>query len=568
MTRVEWTRLNGDDVEAVVAMFVNREHVNSVRITPSEGDGGVDILDRRAGPNGGDAVYQVKRYTAALTSRQKSEVKKSLQTLATDPRWSGLNVTAWYLVTPWDPTPEAETWLQGLATSYRFTPVWHGLTHVEQLAAKYQDVVDYYLHGGRSRIEEAYNKATALLGADQGGQNLDVPGVTERIERALSALDSDPHYRYEHHFGEGSLPGMSSRPGLVMTWIAGDVDGGRWVAVDVIARCAASVQERPITGTVHFTAERGSDSETAFRDFINYGAPFTSPQDACRVELTAPGGLGGRHDLATVMIFPVANEISEQDNSQRHLEVLAPDGTVLATADVNRADLSRGKDGLRVVLEEVHHVFTIEVRYSLSTTSSTRIMRFGDLTGQPVSAVHSALEFVRHCRPPNTSRISVRHTPPELGTADPGLAFDWSEEETRTLTGLFNVIDSLAIIQRHTSTVIRVPDLAAIPPGQTKDWSIAAKILRGEEVRMTYPEGHCIIAELDTGIAPPEGEFGITKPMPVVIGEQRVDLGATEVWLSNATLVECTQHEGRMRYAFTTPDRIVRYRRAAESLST
>lgn len=42
MTRVEWTRLQGNDAEAV-AMFVNREHSNSVRMTPSRGDGGVDI---------------------------------------------------------------------------------------------------------------------------------------------------------------------------------------------------------------------------------------------------------------------------------------------------------------------------------------------------------------------------------------------------------------------------------------------------------------------------------------------------------------------------------------------
>jgi hypothetical protein len=44
--RVEWRRYEGDDVEAVVAMMLNREHPNSVRITPSQGDGGVDILDR------------------------------------------------------------------------------------------------------------------------------------------------------------------------------------------------------------------------------------------------------------------------------------------------------------------------------------------------------------------------------------------------------------------------------------------------------------------------------------------------------------------------------------------
>ncbi|MDF9878820.1 hypothetical protein [Cellulosimicrobium cellulans] len=48
MSRVEWTRLEGNDVEAVVSMFVNRERPRSVQITPSQGDGGVDILDRNA----------------------------------------------------------------------------------------------------------------------------------------------------------------------------------------------------------------------------------------------------------------------------------------------------------------------------------------------------------------------------------------------------------------------------------------------------------------------------------------------------------------------------------------
>ena len=393
-----------------------------------------------------------------------------------------------------------------------------------------------------------------------------MPGVAERIGKALPTLGADPHYRYELRFGEGPLPGMSSRPGLVMTWIAGDVKGGRWTAVNIIARCAASVQERPITVTGQFITERGSDFETTFRDFISYGTPFTSPESAYQIEITAPGGLGGHIDRATVMLFPIADEVG--DNPQLHLEVLAPDGTVLAAADVDRTGRSQGEDGLRVVLEEVHHVFTIEDRYNLSGMSITRTMRLGNLTGQPVSAVRPALEFVRHCGPPNTGRTSVRYTPPELGTTDPALGFNWSEEATRTLTGLFDAIDSLAVIQRHTSAVIRVPGLAAIPPGQAKNWFIAAKILRGEEVTMTYPKGRCIIVVLDTDIAAPEGEFGITTPMIVAVGEQRVDLGTTEVWLSNATLVERRQHEGRMHYAFTTPDRTVRYRRPAESLST
>src|SRR3954454_9142099 len=60
MTWVEWTRLEPGQVEAVVGMLVNRERPTSVRITPSRGDGGVDILDRGGADDGGDVVYQVK----------------------------------------------------------------------------------------------------------------------------------------------------------------------------------------------------------------------------------------------------------------------------------------------------------------------------------------------------------------------------------------------------------------------------------------------------------------------------------------------------------------------------
>lgn len=71
MSRVEWTRFSGEDVEATVAMLINIEHPDSVRIKPSKGDGGVDILDRTAGPDGTDVVYQVKRYTAPLISDRR-----------------------------------------------------------------------------------------------------------------------------------------------------------------------------------------------------------------------------------------------------------------------------------------------------------------------------------------------------------------------------------------------------------------------------------------------------------------------------------------------------------------
>jgi hypothetical protein len=65
---------------------------------------------------------------------------------------------------------------------------------------------------------------------------------------------------------------------------------------------------------------------------------------------------------------------------------------------------------------------------------------------------------------------------------------------------------------------------------------------------------HCIIVVLDTDIAAPEGAFGITMPMTAGIGKQSIDFGTIEVWLTDPTLVERRQHEGRVHCSFTMPD--------------
>jgi len=64
-----------------VATFVNREHVDSARISPSRGDGGVNILDRGVGPDGADIVYQVKRYSVPLSAGHRSDIEDSLRAL-------------------------------------------------------------------------------------------------------------------------------------------------------------------------------------------------------------------------------------------------------------------------------------------------------------------------------------------------------------------------------------------------------------------------------------------------------------------------------------------------------
>jgi len=562
MARVEWTRLEGNDVEAVVAMFVNREHPRSVRITPSIGDGGVDIIDPGAGPGSTDDVYQVKKYTEPLVSRQKSEVEAALKVLTSDERWTDLRVGTWFLVTPWDPTPEAYNWLKGVAEKHGLRAVWHGLTYVEQLAAKFPDVVDYYLHGGASRIAVAYEAVMALDRVDRNGGGLEVPEIMRRIQNALPTLDTDPHYRYELRFGEGEPAAVPQRPGLVMTTIVGQGRAGPWAAVDVIARCEASTAVRPIRISGQFVV--GSDDAFAdeLRDFHAYGTPFASPEGVYEGTIDAPGGLGGRLIGATVTSFAATDDVG--DNPELHLEVLEPDGNVLGSTDVVRVERSEGAVGVRVVLREVNGIFTLEDRYNLRERTGSRNIQFGGFTGAPVTAARAALVFLTHCKPPNVGRLSVRHTPPERGVLDPNLGFVWSDEAAGHLASMLGLMEDLLLIQENTSAVVRVPDVNELPAQHVAQWRFAARILRGEEIRGTYPEGHGLIIDLAQELPDSEvaGSVTISVPLTVDVGSQTVDLGRVGVTLDNPTLLQRTrQEDGSIMHAFTTPDRSVRYKR-------
>jgi hypothetical protein len=74
VSAVNWEREPGEKVEEFVAALLLLEHPAGNLITPSRGDRGVDI--RVPNPDGFD-IYQVKRYTRPLTSRQAKEIETS-----------------------------------------------------------------------------------------------------------------------------------------------------------------------------------------------------------------------------------------------------------------------------------------------------------------------------------------------------------------------------------------------------------------------------------------------------------------------------------------------------------
>ena len=562
MSLIEWTRLEPGQVEAVVAMFVNREHPGSTRITPSRGDGGVDILDRSAGKTGGDVVYQVKRYTDGFTASQKSSVKDSWDTLRSDPRWEDLRVEEWHLVMPWDPSSEAELWLQKLVKGSGVSATWRGLGFVEQLAAKFPDVVDYYLNGGAARIREAQAEVLTLMGLDNVGTATSTQEVTERVQRALGVLDHDPHYRFEFRFGAGPLPTpLVDRPALVLHTVQGRHDGGGWTTVDVIARCAASVDVEPITISGRFEAEPGTALAKAIEEFFEYGAPVQA-EDAFTGELTAPAGLGGELTSATVRVGPaIAADLG--DNTELHLDVLGPDDAVVASVDVDRTERSQGiGGGIRAVLREVNGVFELEERWNLVKQTESRHVRSGAITGLPVRGALPGIQFLTELKSSNRIRISSRHAAPTQGFIDEHTDFGWDHEQIGGLFAVRRILEALNVIQDHTGTVIRVPEFPKVDPSQFRAWRVAAAMLQGRELTATIPEGHALTIELGSEIEV-ENSVAVSMPWSVTIDDQVIDLGRYELLLEEPAIVDRGPVDNGFSYTFTTKDNKFTQRRGS-----
>ena len=346
-----------------------------------------------------------------------------------------------------------------------------------------------------------------------------------------------------------------------MSSIVGHGRRGRWTAVDVIARCAASTAIRPIRITGKFVVASGDDFAQVLHDFRAFGVPFTSPEGIYQGVIDAPGGLGGRIDGATVTSFAASE--GRDDNRELHLEALDPGGVVLASADVNRVERSEGTAGVRVVLQEVNDSFTIEDRYNLQEKTGSRNIRLGGLVGVPVTAAHGALTFLVHCHSPNIGRISIRHTPPERGALDANLDFDWPDEVAEYLAAMLRIVGALLTIQHNTSVVVKVPVVDKLTAQQVDQWTFVASILRGENVNRTYPEGHQLLIELAEALADSDllGSVTISVPLTVHIGKEIVTLGRVGVVLENPTLLRRIIQEDRVVHAFTTPDRSVRYQR-------
>lgn len=271
--RIPWTRYSGEDVESVLATFFSLEERNAIKIRPSRGDGGIDLivyLDAETVD-----IYQIKKFAENLKNSQKAQIENSWQELSATTAVLHVIINSWHLVMPLDPTNENLRWAKELVEPSGTKFIWDGLSRVDGWASKYPEVIDYYFSNGKEEVSEYAAKLLSMANLPDCSD----PVILEnRLRDLCSNLDKlDPYYAYSVHV----LSEYDKRddfctraPGVVMSQILVTPGAGR-IAIDVIEKTPIASMLHPLTFSVKIIAGTDEEKEQV-QNYIEYGMPFTS----------------------------------------------------------------------------------------------------------------------------------------------------------------------------------------------------------------------------------------------------------------------------------------------------
>lgn len=548
--RVTWSEYSGEDIERAVAMFVATEHPTAVRITPSRGDGGVDILDRGERT----IVYQVKGFHSPLTSGQQAQVKKSVDRLVSDPRWADLKVDEWHLVTPCNPSQERLEWLRKYVKSKGLPdPVWDGRDRCDAWAAKYPYIVDYFFHGSQQTVQEA---ASRLLEGFRLKElvagvpdDLRIDDVKEGMSKAVAFLNErDPYYAYGLAVGPptdlvDSLRQATGHPNLVTAIHQGDK--GVVVRIDVFAKTSMSSQERPITVDVRMKAALGSPEEESIQEFLKFGTPLTLPLGAVDADFDGPDALRQSMSDGALSILPASG--ADDGEPQLRLVVFDREGTQVTSLLMEREYTTQGLrkagfvQGLEAALVDPSGCLRLLIRFDFEDQSTS--MKFDITRPDNVLAVDAfpALWTFLSLRCDGNTFILAPRFGPVKGDRIPAQV----TEVPDAVRLWFDVAKSLTLLQEHTAVRLYFPkNLSKVPETWIREVCFIGALLNGQVLEMETEQ----ITTPHTPDRPEPDESGVIvlcTPWKFTIAGTEIDLGLLIQEFSGTfqETVESSEHE-------------------------
>jgi hypothetical protein len=503
-----------------------REYPNAIRPKPHQGDGGIDVL---IPGSDGAAIYQIKGYTGNLTSVQKNHIKKSWEALLKYSATESLKIAEWNIVITENLTNPQRKWLDGLIKDASFPCYLHTIDWVEALVAKYPDVIDYYLHDGKDRLESSIKSYLSIISPDTSTRPVESQERIANLHKTLN--DLDPLYRYDFSV-EGINPGqppapVSPSPGLVAAVHISD--SSRRITYKIFARFNEALNERPIPGRFTIVAERGSELETQLQDWAQFGTPLQGvPVRQFSADL--PGGFAAEQTGGSISIIPSGS--NSENLTEITMTVVDSDGSEISSLDFKTEEVTTGfdKKSIRTAgRERLVGSVTYELRIGPDDGLNSCQLTLIDITGKKPNDILPGLRFIASIKPTRKLRIDIKDGPPLARAAIPGELLSEVEGDR-----MIAACEAISAIQRVTFVRIVVPDLAMTTWDTFNSWLNSAALLRGEEITGTWTE---VKAHLLQGTEAPEYDVGtlrIQGPWQVQIGENTYNIGLVDTYWASA----------------------------------
>ena len=513
----------------MVAMFISADYPEAERITPSSGDGGIDVLVKTDKTR----VYQVKKFTDPLTDKQKKQVEKSVDALVTDPRVKDMQVDEWHLVMPWDATLEAKKWLTDYVTAKGLPePIWDGLVRCDLWASQHPNIVDYYLGGNAARIREMALSIVQGLRLknirEEAVQSWGVSGFADELKETAEVLNrEDPFYYYGIHVEpQLKAPGREDigealrniKPGIVLSTLIGD--GRMSVQVDVYVKNRVALDLNPLKINFTTTVKPGSDEATALQDFLKFGSPMELPTGSISGSSALPGGLGGKFENAGVSVFPTG-DIAEGERELR-LVLFDMEDQQLDSLVIHRqyttigTPTDQGPRGIESRLTDVHSILDVILRFDVDEQTSKLATIIHNPSGKLAVDVFPALRFYYKMKAPNTLAVAPRFGP------IPDVRNPLRERSGTSADLMYDVAEALSLIQQHTPHRLHFPDFAEVEEGLIRQILKTGALLKGQT--LTLSTGY-LATEHDPEVSDDAETTVMLMPWKVTLQEGVVDLG-------------------------------------------
>lgn len=515
--RIPWTRYSGEDVESVLATFISLEERNAIKIRPSRGDGGIDLivyLDAETVD-----IYQIKKFAENLKNSQKAQIENSWQELSATTAVLHVKINSWHLVMPLDPTNENLRWAKELVEPSGTKFIWDGLSRVDGWASKYPEVIDYYFSNGKEEISEYAAKLLSMANLPDCSD----PVILEnRLRDLCSNLDKlDPYYAYSVHV----LSEYDKRddfctraPGVVVSQILVTPGAGR-IAIDVIEKTPIASMLHPLTFSVKIIAGTDEEKEQV-QNYIEYGMPFTSlPAEVIDQDCQLPVGRsyeGFRRGIIKSFDLNTSNCIRSAS--------LFWEGCGELQLIVDKT--THGTKGVFFSAHDDTETFKLNFKWDASQPGGTLNYEFSfsNLANKRSRDVARTYRFLSEA---TDKKVDLRIN----GTSALSFNLDIRDD----LIDLINIIYGLAValetVNRAADSEMPFPDVYKTTKGEIANLRDAARLLDGESVVYSW-ESHWFNLDGDKvqNLECPSLALWI-KPLAVRLGDRGVFCGFAQTTL-------------------------------------